>query len=46
MLNNYLHVELNNVQKWPESSMTVACNSNCKCDSEYVDKNNNSRIII
>ena len=26
------------MQKWPESSMTVDCNSDCECDSAYVDK--------
>ena len=33
------------MQKWPESSMTVACNSDCECDSEYVECINNYNYI-
>ena len=29
----FTELKLNNVQKWPEASMTVACNNDCECDS-------------
>ena len=46
MVNKLLHVEFNHVQKLPETSMTVACNSDCECDPEYVDKKQILKIII